>query len=212
VGAPCPLCGGDVIETPFGYGCSKYSKDDPEHSCRFAISGKIAGVKMTGKIVKKLLADKKTDVIKGFTSKSGTKFDAPLKINDEGQVVFDFPERPKPVETKIVCPRCKNVKLTKSQWYYECTCGFKVGHTVAQLPLSEDIIKELFETGHTKQKVTGFISKAGNPFETCLKYEDEKIQFDFDNRDYQNHDSQNQGENAAKPTDSAVKNENEEVM
>jgi DNA topoisomerase-3 len=47
--------------------------------------------------------------------------------------------------------------------------------------LPEDIVKELFETGKTKQKVTGFISKAGNPFETCLKFENERIQFDFDN-------------------------------
>jgi DNA topoisomerase-3 len=181
VGGACPLCGGDVIETPFGYGCSKYSKDDPENSCRFAISGKIAGVKMTGKIVKTLLADKKTDVIKGFTSKGGTKFDAPLKINDEGQVVFDFPERQKPIQTEVVCPRCKVEKLSKSQWYYECKCGFKVGHTVAQVPLSEEIINELFETGHTKQKVTGFVSKAGRGFDAFLKYEEEKILFDFDN-------------------------------
>jgi DNA topoisomerase-3 len=55
-----------------------------------------------------------------------------------------------------------------------------VGHTVAQLPLPENIVKELFETGKTKQKVTGFISKAGNPFETCLKFENERIQFDFE--------------------------------
>jgi DNA topoisomerase-3 len=179
--AKCPICGGDVVKTQFGYGCSNYNKDDAEHSCRFSINSKIAGLKMTDTIVKKLLADKKTDVLKGFTAKSGSKFDAPLKLNDEGQVVFDFPERPKPTETELICPRCKTNKLSKSQWYYECSCGFKVGHTVAQLPLPEDIVKELFETGKTKQKVTGFISKAGNPFETCLKFENERIQFDFDN-------------------------------
>jgi DNA topoisomerase-3 len=198
VGAACPLCGGDVIETPFGYGCSKYNKDDTEHSCKFAISGKIAGVKMTAKTVKTLLTDKKTDVIKGFKSKSGTKFDAPLKLNDEGQVVFDFPQRPKPMETEIICPRCKTKKLIKSQWYYECTCGFRVGHTVAQVPLEEAAIRELFNTGHTKQKVTGFISKAGKAFDACLKFEDEKIQFDFNNP----------GEIAAKPdTDMEKKDE-----
>jgi DNA topoisomerase-3 len=178
--AKCPICGGDVVKTQFGYGCSNYNKDDAENSCRFSINSKIAGLKMTDTIVKKLLADKKTDVLKGFTAKSGSKFDAPLKLNDEGQVVFDFPERPKPTETELICPRCKTSKLNKSQWYYECSCGFKVGHTVAQLPLPEDIVKELFETGKTKQKVTGFISKAGKPFETCLKFENEHIQFDFE--------------------------------
>ena len=72
-------------------------------------------------------------------------------------------------------------KLKKSQWYYECDCGFRIGHTVAQVSISEEIMQELFSTGKTKEKITGFISKAGNPFDTCLKYEDEKIQFDFDN-------------------------------
>lgn len=178
----CPLCGGDIVKTPFGYGCSNYNKDDESKSCRFSI-GKISGVKLNDSQVKQLLTIKKTDIIHGFLSKSGTKFDAPLKLTEEGQIVFDFPERPKPIETNLICPRCKEKKLFKSQWYYECDfqCGFRVGHTVAQVPISEEIMQELFTTGKTKNKITGFMSKAGNQFDTCLKYEDERIQFDFDN-------------------------------
>lgn len=178
----CPLCGGNVVKTPFGYGCSNYNKDDESKSCRFSI-GKISGVKLNDSQVKQLLTIKKTDVIKGFLSKNGTKFEAPLKLTSEGQIVFDFPEREKPTETKLMCPRCKEKKLFKSQWYYECDfqCGFRIGHTVAQVPISEEIMQELFDTGKTKNKVVGFVSKAGNQFDTCLKFEDERIQFDFDN-------------------------------
>ena len=178
----CPLCGGDIVKTLFGYGCSNYNKDDESKSCRFSI-GKISGVKLNDSQVKQLLTIKKTDVIKGFLSKSGTKFEAPLKLTAEGQIVFDFPEREKPVETNLMCPRCKERKLMKSQWYYECNfqCGFRIGHTVAQVPISEEIMQELFDTGKTKNKVVGFVSKAGNQFDTCLKFEDERIQFDFDN-------------------------------
>lgn len=178
----CPLCGGDIVKTPFGYGCSKYNKEDESKSCRFSI-GKISGVKLNDSQVKQLLTIKKTDVIQGFLSKNGTKFEAPLKLTDEGQIVFDFPERPKPTETNLVCPRCKEKKLFKSQWYYECNfeCGFRVGHTVAQVPISEEIMQELLTTGKTKNKIVGFVSKAGNQFDTCLKFEDERIQFDFDN-------------------------------
>ena len=61
--------------------------------------GKIGGVKLNDSQVRQLLATKKTDVITGFTSKTGKKFDAPLKLNTEGQIVFDFPDRPQPVET-----------------------------------------------------------------------------------------------------------------
>lgn len=177
----CPLCGGEIVKTMFGYGCSNYNKEDAEHSCRFAINNKIAGLKIGDSIVKQLLTQKKTDVIQGFLAKSGAKFDAPLKLTADGQVVFDFPDRPAPTETKLACPRCSAHKLKKSQWYYECACGFKIGHTVAQVPISEELMQELFTTGKTAEKVSGFVSKAGNPFDAYLKYADEKIQFEFNN-------------------------------
>ncbi len=133
----CPICGGEVVKTPFGYGCSNYNRNDIEHSCNFFINNKIAGIKMSDTIVKQLLNNKKTDIIKDFTSKNGTKFDAALKLTDNGQVIFDFPDKPEPIETNLACPRCNVHKLKKSQWYYECVCGFKVGHTIAQLTLTE---------------------------------------------------------------------------
>lgn len=177
--AKCPLCGSDIVKTSFGYGCAAYNREDAEHSCRFMI-GKIGGVKLNDSQVRQLLATKKTDVISGFTSKAGRKFDAPLKLNEEGQVVFDFPDRPEPTETALLCPRCKEHKLKKGQWYYECECGFRVGHTVAQVPLGEELMQQLFSEGRTKTRITGFVSKTGNTFEAALKYEDEKIQFDFE--------------------------------
>ena len=174
----CPVCGGDIVKTMFGYGCANYSKENPD-SCRFAI-GKIAGVSLKEAQVKELLLRGKTDVIKGFVAKTGMKFDAPLKLTPEGQIAFDFPEKPKPVETTLACPKCGKM-LKKSQWYYECECGFRVSHTVAKVALAEEVMRELLETGKTKDKVTGFVSKAGNTFDTCLKLEDDRIVFDFDN-------------------------------
>ena len=175
----CPLCKGDIVVTPFGYGCSNYKKEDPEHSCRFMI-GKIASVKLKETHVKQLLTRGKTDVIEGFVARTGMKFDAPLKLTEDGQVTFDFPEKPKPVDSNVECPRCQK-KMQRGQWQYECECGFKLWHTVAKVELSEEIIIELLATGKTKKKVIGFTSKVGNVFDTCLKYEDETIKFDFDN-------------------------------
>lgn len=199
----CPICGGEIIQTPFGYGCANYSKDDPE-SCKFAI-GKIAGVKLKEAQVKELLLRGKTEVIKGFVAKTGMMFDAPLKLTPEGQVTFDFPEKPKPVDTTLKCPKCGQL-MKKSQWYYECKCGFKVAHTVAKVELDEAVMQELFETGKTKKKITGFTSKAGNVFDTCLKFEDDRISFDFDNP----------GENVvlenAKPAESAQNQEKQTMF
>lgn len=174
----CPVCGGEIEQTPFGYGCANYDRDNLE-SCRFSI-GKIAGVKLKEATVKELLTKGKTEVIQGFVAKTGMLFEAPLKLTEDGRVAFDFPEKPAPVSTNVACPKCGRL-MQKSQWQYECECGFKVFHTVAKVELSEEVMTELFTTGKTRRKITGFTSKAGNVFDTCLKYADGQISFDFDN-------------------------------
>lgn len=77
----CPLCGGDIVQTPFGYGCAAYDKNNPE-SCRFSI-GKIAGVKLKEASVKELLQNGKTSPIQGFVAKTGMMFEAALKLDEE---------------------------------------------------------------------------------------------------------------------------------
>lgn len=176
--AVCPLCGGDIVQTPFGYGCANYDKEKAD-SCRFSI-GKIAGVKLKESQVRELLQNKKTEVITGFKSKAGKKFDAALKLLEDGGVAFDFPKRPEPEATSLKCVRC-GAPIVRSQWYYECTCGFRITRKLAQAELTEDVIRELLEEGRTKEKITGFISKAGNPFEAYLKYDDDGLQFEFKN-------------------------------
>ena len=174
----CPKCGGKIQVAPFGFVCENNRRDDPE-SCRFMV-GKVASVKIKESVLKELLTKKKTEVISGFVSRTGMKFDAPLKLTEDGDIAFDFPEKPKPVETNVLCPKCGK-KLMKSQWKYECECGFEVWHTVAKVELSEEIMSELLTTGKTKNKVVGFTSKAGNVFDSCLKFENDQISFDFDN-------------------------------
>lgn len=176
----CPVCGGDIVQTKFGYGCANYDRENAE-SCKFSI-GKIAGVKLKEASVKELLQNRKTGIIEGFIAKTGMMFDAALKLDEENRVAFDFPEKPKPVETKVKCPKCEKM-LLKTQWQYECECGFKVFYTVAKVELSEEVINDLLTTGQTKEKITGFTSKAGNVFDAHLQYTEEGIRFDFDRVD-----------------------------
>jgi len=175
-GVACPLCGAAVVRTPFGYGCSKYDRN-AEDSCRFSI-GKIAGVSLKEAQIKELLTTRRTKPIEGFIAKTGMMFTAPLKLTDEGQVAFDFPEKPAPVETDLDCPKCGK-KLKKSEWYYECECGFKLRRVVAQVELNEDVVRELLSDGRTAEKLGGFVSRSGSTFEAALKLADGKIEFDF---------------------------------
>ncbi|MGN0170523.1 MAG: DNA topoisomerase [Lachnospiraceae bacterium] len=175
-GVVCPKCGGEILVTNFGYGCANYKKDK-EGSCNFAV-GKIAGAKLKEAQLKKLLTEGKTDVISGFKSKNGKKFDAKLAF-EEGEIKFCFPDAVPDVESKVNCPVC-GYKLIRSKFYLECACGFKISHMVAQVDLTDEVMEELLTKGSTENKITGFHSKTGNLFDAKLKYDKEKgISFDF---------------------------------
>ena len=86
----CPLCGGDIRRTTFGYGCGEYKTK----GCRFSVKEYICGRAISVSNMKMLLENGKTSVIKGFVSpKSGRSFDAALKL-DGNSVKFDFESSP----------------------------------------------------------------------------------------------------------------------
>lgn len=81
----CPLCGGEVARTKFGYGCRSYKE-----GCKFSTGNVICGRVISLDNIKQLLEKGTTPVIEGFVSKkSGKEFSARLAI-EEGKVVFKF--------------------------------------------------------------------------------------------------------------------------
>lgn len=177
----CPLCGGDIVQTPFGYGCAAYDKNNPE-SCRFTI-GKIAGVKLKEASVKELLQNGKTSPIQGFIAKTGMMFEAALKLDGEKKVVFDFPEKEEPKETTVKCPKCGQL-MKRDKWRYLCECGYSQFHTVAGIALTDEQMTQIFTEGRTKEPIRGFTSKAGNVFDAFLVLKQDEngkdnISFDF---------------------------------
>ena len=194
----CPLCGGDIVQTPFGYGCAAYDKNNPE-SCRFSI-GKIAGVKLKEASVKELLQNGKTSPIQGFIAKTGMMFEAALKLDEEKKVVFDFPEKEEPKETTVKCPKCGQL-MKRDKWRYLCECGYSQFHTVAGIALTDEQMTQIFAEGRTKEPIRGFTSKAGNVFDAFLVLKQDEngkdnISFDFNGvGEKTEHDNINNKEN-----------------
>ncbi len=82
----CPLCGGVVRRTSFGYGCSNYR----EKNCKFAISNVICKRVISIENVREMLRCGRSHKIEGFISpKTGKSFGAHLKL-ENGRCVFDF--------------------------------------------------------------------------------------------------------------------------
>lgn len=183
IDANCPMCGGKIQTTPFGYGCSNYKSD--KSGCTFSI-GAIAGKRLSEEEAATLIRNGSIKEVRGFRSKTGKFFSAGLKLEDyqdaKGnagkRVAFDFGEPKQPSESEIACPKCQK-KLMQETWNYTCECGYKISRRVAGLELPESTIEELIRTGKCAT-LEGFTSKAGKTFSAALTADaDGRIQFQW---------------------------------
>ena len=85
LGIDCPICGRSVLIHKWGYGCSGWKE-----GCRFSIST-ICKKSLTANQAKILISTGKSPLIKGFTSKTGKKFDAFLVLMG-ANISFEFPK------------------------------------------------------------------------------------------------------------------------
>ena len=172
----CPMCGGQIQKTSFGYGCMNYDQQNPQ-SCRFAI-GTLAGRDLTESQVKSLLTDGRTETIRGFKSKTGKKFDAcvALETDETGRkyLKFDFDH----VEAKkikdVSCPLCGG-DIVQTAFGYGCanykkddpeSCRFSIGK-MGEKTLNEAQVKQLLTEGRTAT-IRGFKSKTGKKFDARI--------------------------------------------
>ena len=83
----CPKCDqGCIIVGRRGYGCNRFRE-----GCDFVVWKEISGKQLTEKQVHALIGKGKTRLIKGFNGRSGKKFDARLRLDEQWKVVFEFP-------------------------------------------------------------------------------------------------------------------------
>ncbi|RKM61021.1 DNA topoisomerase III [Butyrivibrio sp. CB08] len=189
-GVLCPVCGGEIVKTSFGYGCKNYNREDPEHSCKFNI-GQIAGKKLNDSQVKELLTMEVTQPISGFKSKAGKPFEAKLALSkdDAGKVTgirFVFENEEEALEG-VKCPKCGK-PVIKNHWGYKCegnqkdvegSCDFFIGK-VAGLELPKEAVIKLL-TDKVTDKISGFTSKSGNSFDAMLAFDEQyRVVFKFD--------------------------------
>ncbi|WP_321959332.1 DNA topoisomerase [Burkholderia cenocepacia] len=180
--APCPKCGATVHVDGRAYQCS---------GCDFKVWGEILGRRLTEGEASKLLADRKTAVLSGFTSrKSGKKFSAALKLNvDTGEIDFEFEDRAAPAsngeakQLKATCPKCTSA-IEVQAWNYACTgCDFKVSTEIASRKLSTSEAETLITKGKTGV-LAGFVNRSKRKFKATLKLDTStgKVTFEFEDR------------------------------
>ena len=92
----CPRCGQPVRKTGRMWQCSTNKSEKTKDGkwattagCGWKMFARIAGKTITDQTARRLLAGQ-TVTLKGFTSKSGKKFDAAIRIDKERGTAFDF--------------------------------------------------------------------------------------------------------------------------
>lgn len=79
----CPACGQSIIDKGKFYGCSGYS-----NGCKFTLPKRYVGKTLSEATIKKLLATKETQMLKGFKKKTGQTFSAALMLNEDYKLLF----------------------------------------------------------------------------------------------------------------------------
>jgi DNA topoisomerase III len=200
----CPKCGANVFENGMNYVCEKSA--NAERTCDFKTGAIILQQAIDRTQIGKLLAEGKTDLLKGFVSKkTGRKFEAFLKY-DKGKVSFEFAPREKKAGGRFAkkdaapaekldftgqtpigkCPKCKG-NVFESETDYICEnsqreakrCTFKTGKIICSLPIDREQAAKLLKDGRT-DTMDKFISKAGKPFKAHLVLQEKgKVGFEF---------------------------------
>lgn len=203
VGA-CPKCQSRVFELPMYYVCEK--SVGTSRTCDFRSGRLILQQPIDRDQMRKLLEQKRTDLLDKFISKRGRPFKAYLVINN-GKVEFEFEARAPRGKTKRTkeptpridftgkepigtCPACRaRVFETDAAFLCENTqadrkrCKFKLNKAIAQQPIDRAQALKLMTEGRT-DLLEKFVSRSGRPFKAFLILEDNgKVSFDFPPRD-----------------------------
>lgn len=171
--APCPQCGGELVETYRHYTCTN-------PACGFSVPKQASGRILVPEEVEELVANKHIGPLTGFISRRGFPFDAELRLIPEDgrwKFSFDFGEDERvsdlkeedleQFETVGTCPVCGNRVLDTPNGYCcekaltetgKKKCTFRMGKTILSRDIAPEEVKTLLRDKRT-DLLTGFVSK-----------------------------------------------------
>lgn len=165
----CPICSGKLFTAPFGIVC----ENRQTKACKFTLGNNIIGRNFKESelmvIISKFAARESTPVFDGFISKKGSKFSASLRLDQDGTIKLEFPEKPTEVSS-FICPKCqKNFNVAGAK--LKCDCGFEVWTMAFGKKLTDGQLKSLLRGESIK--ATLFSKKKNCEYEAYLTMEDD---------------------------------------
>jgi DNA topoisomerase-3 len=156
----CPACGKPVRRRGRIYTC------DTGRDCRFVVFEEMTGRKIPETAVKQLLASGRSELLTGFESRDGRRFDGILVWTDQRVEVHERDPREDDGPAGP-CPECRApVRFSRRKW--RCTaCGWRMPGAVAQRDLAHEDARSLLRDRRTP-RLHGFRQKGGSVFKAAL--------------------------------------------
>lgn len=149
IDAVCPNCGGQIIQTRFGYAC--VNNITPSPSCNFIVPNFICNRYITVEEAEAFCRND-GDILDGFLNKQGKWFSAFLTRNEDGMVEL----------SSMVgkCPVCGGSLLVGPTAFncsnYKHGCDFKIWRHYYGHKVNLNDAKELLDYGKLQQPFSGF--------------------------------------------------------
>jgi DNA topoisomerase-3 len=184
--APCPKCGGTVLENYRKFQCQ---------ACDFNIWKVVSSREFAPEEIEELIATRSIGPLQGFRSRMGKPFAAVVRLSPEFKAEFDFGQSSNGsdevpdfsgLEPLGACPKCRS-RVFEQPMAYVCekslgpdrSCDFRSGRIILQRPIEREQMQKLLATGRT-ELLHRFISKKGRPFSAFLvRGGDGKVGFEF---------------------------------
>ncbi len=206
--APCPNCGGVVMENYRRFACQGRAGVAGGAACDFSITKIPAGRAFETAEADAFLRDKKIGPLDGFRSKAGWPFTAELRLVFDEEIKnwkleFDFGDEAKlaaesgePVDfgeqqSLGACPKCKGHVYEHGSSYVcehavgaQVTCDFKSGKIILQQPVVREEMSKLLASGKTSLLENFVSNKTRRKFKAYLAYDkgEGKVMFEFEPR------------------------------
>jgi DNA topoisomerase-3 len=185
---PCPKCGGEVHERYKKFQCQR---------CDFGFWKIMGGRQLEAAEAETLLRERRVGPLEGFRSRLGRPFSAAIRLSDDNEVSFDFPERDGTDEGEAIdfsgqeplgpCPKCGG-RVFEAGPSYVCenatgparSCDFRSGRVILQRPIEREQMHKLLATGRTDllQFVSARTRRGFSAF--LVRQADGKIGFEFE--------------------------------
>ncbi|MCL2022642.1 MAG: DNA topoisomerase III [Betaproteobacteria bacterium] len=192
--APCPKCGGVVRETYKKFLCS---------ACDFGLWKIIAGRQFEPAEIETLLTERKLAPMTGFRNKMGRPFVAGARLNDAGEMEFDFGQPSAMTdnegetpdfsgqESLGKCPKCGSsvyeygsAYVCEKSTHEARSCDFRTGKIILQQPVERAEASKLLTEGRTSLLKEFVSARTRRKFSAFLVVgQDGKVGFEFEKRE-----------------------------